>query len=172
MHMHILYKLAPFVGSCLVYVIIQPIGIQVIAVGSPQQVRPSGTVVIRIIILWHLDGQSLFLVPHILIMQRIPVIFRMPHNKNLPAVSRHGEQDACLFRLRHDHQFFACMDFFRGNRPYGGCGEYKNSRQSLSPAAPCGWIPYVKTRRTASGEAAPCSTRSGQYRPAWAPQQM
>ena len=52
----------------LVNIVIQPIGIQIVAVGTPLQLRPFGRVIIGIIVFRYLNRQSFFFIPHVFVM--------------------------------------------------------------------------------------------------------
>lgn len=69
------------IRRCLVYIIVQPVSIQIITMRSPKHGRTLCTVVLRIIIERYLNGQILLFITHIFIMERISVIFRMPITK-------------------------------------------------------------------------------------------
>lgn len=85
-----------FIWRNLVNIIIQPVAIKVIAMGTPLQRRLFRFVIIRIIILWHADGQPLFLIPDIFVVKGIPVVLGMSHHKDLFSPFCHTQQNACL----------------------------------------------------------------------------
>lgn len=84
------------IRSHLVHVIIQPVGVKIIAVGSPLQIRLFRVVIPRIIVLGNLDGKSLVFIPLIFVVKRIPVVLRMSHDINLLSALCHAQQHSRL----------------------------------------------------------------------------
>lgn len=48
----------------------------------------------------------------VFLIQSHPVIFRMSHNKDLPAFLGHGQEHPCFLRFCQNRQFLAVVDIF------------------------------------------------------------
>ena len=83
----------------LIYVIIQPVRIQVIAMRSPGQHWFLLWIVVRIIILRNLWIQSFPQISLILGIQCHSIILRMSHYKDLTSILRHAKINSCFFRI-------------------------------------------------------------------------
>ena len=92
------------IGRLLVYVIIQPVGIHDVPMGSPLQHRPFSRIIIRIIIAGQFNGKSFFPVTLIFLIQGQTVIFRMSHHENLASVLIDHKGNPCLLRFRKNGQ--------------------------------------------------------------------
>ena len=72
----------PLIGGELVYVVINPVGIQGIGMGSPHEGRLFAAVIFFKIVFGRLNGESLSLVPQILFFQGAAVIFRVAEDES------------------------------------------------------------------------------------------
>ena len=80
----------------LIYVIIQPVRIQIIRMRPPSKERLILRVVALIIILRNFYRQPFLQIPFIFPVKRHPVILRVPHHEDLPPVLCHGKEKPCL----------------------------------------------------------------------------
>ena len=103
----------------------------------PHEIRPFCIVSVRKIVSRHLDIQSLAQISFVFVLQRHPVILRMPHDENLFAAFRHTEKYACFFGLCHDLQIGAIRDGIPRDRRMTGMGRHKiivkSAHQRLLP---------------------------------------
>ena len=61
------------IRGALVDVIIQPIGIQVVGMGSPQQKRTVFGVVVAVVVFWHFNGEAFAKIAFVLAVQGDPL---------------------------------------------------------------------------------------------------
>ena len=99
--------LVPFVRCLLVDIIIEPVTVKVVAVGTPLKQRALIGIIVRIVMTGHRYGKSLIQIPVILAVQCISVILGMSGDKDLFAALGNGQIYACLWRFRQYRQFRA-----------------------------------------------------------------
>ena len=103
------------IRRCLIYIIIQPVRINVICMRSPDQFRFLIRIVVRIIIHRHLNIQTFAQIPLIFRIQCHSVIFRMSHHKNLTTFLCHTEEKPRLFGICQYRQSLICLHLFQRN---------------------------------------------------------
>lgn len=64
------------IGRYLIYIVIQPVGIQIVGMSSPQKEGLIFCVIVGIIGFWHIDRQPLAQISLIFLVQGYPVVFR------------------------------------------------------------------------------------------------
>ena len=100
--------------STLVYVIIQPVCIQVVRMCSPHKERSVFRVVVFVIILRDFDGQVFADITFVLTVKSHTIIFRMSHYKDLAAAVCHCKEKPCFIGFSKHCQFFTVMDISMG----------------------------------------------------------
>lgn len=132
---HLKYSLkrrtVQIVGSCLVNVIIEPVCIQIVCMGTPEEQRLIFRIVVGIVSLGQVNRQSF---PRSLVftVQGYSVILRMSHNKNLSSLFCHSKKNACFFRFCENCQLLTVMDILCRNLCMPGMGCQKTSSNPLT----------------------------------------
>ena len=94
----------------LVDEVVEPVLVQQVCVAAPCDHGRLGIVVIRVIVLRHMDGKSGVFIAQIFRLQRPRVVFRMAGDEDLPAaLGRHGVDPGLLGR-GEDFQLAAALD--------------------------------------------------------------
>ena len=81
------------VWGALIDVIIQPVCIQIVGMGSPHQKRTVFRVVVAVVVFRHFNREIFAKIAFVLAVQGDTVVFRVTHYKNLAAVFCHGKKD-------------------------------------------------------------------------------
>ena len=84
------------IRSCLIYKVVEPVGIKQIGMGAPGNHRRLGIVVVWKIILRNSNIVSLCLVSVILCLEGACIILKMSRNKNLLALICGYDEYSCL----------------------------------------------------------------------------
>ena len=85
--------------------------------GPPHKQRLAAAVIVFEIILWCLNIQAFFLVPHVFFLKGEAVVFRVPKDKDFAALFCHSDKDPCFVGLCQDSEGAAGAD---GLRVHGG----------------------------------------------------
>ena len=104
------------VGCRLIDEIVQPVLIEQIGVAAPGDARRLRVVVIREVILRHVDRQTRSFVAQIFLLQRPGVVFRVAGNEDLPPALGRERVDARLWRGCQNFQFAARLHFLAADR--------------------------------------------------------
>ena len=92
----------------------------------PGDQRLAAVVVIRIIILRHLDRQAGVFIPQVFFLQRAGVVFAVAHDEDLLAVFGNHGIDACLLRGSQNLQLVAGFDILPKNGGMAAVGGHEN----------------------------------------------
>lgn len=101
------------IRSTLVYVIIQPVRIQVVGMGPPGEEWFVVWIVIFVIVLRDFNRQTLGKVSLIFAIQSHAVVFRMSHNKDFTSSLCHCKEQTSLFAFRQDRKVFAMHGYLQ-----------------------------------------------------------
>ena len=138
------------IRSTLVYVIIQPVRIQVVGMGPPGEEWFVVWIVIFVIVLRDFNRQTLGKVSFIFAIQSHAVVFRMSHNKDFTSSLCHCKEQTSLFAFRQDRKVFACMDICNRNFCVSGMRRKKYIIKAPGPAGSYGSVPCAGKVRTFS----------------------
>ena len=100
------------IGSVLIDVIVQPVLIQQVGMGTPAEEGRLLRVVVGIVILGHCNGQALAHIPLVLGIQRVLIVLRVAGDKDLAAIFGAHEERACLVALGQDAEGAAVEHIF------------------------------------------------------------
>lgn len=100
----------------LIYIVIEPVGIKQLASASPADDGGTGGIVVREIVIGHMNREPLVTVPEIFFGQCVWIIFGMAGNEELPGVHAFYSKDACIPGDREQFQtggspYVALIDF-------------------------------------------------------------
>ena len=98
----------------LINIIIQPVGIEIVGCRPPGKQRFVPGIILGVIIPGHFNRKSFGKIPLVLRVQGDPVIFRMAHDKDLPPVLGHSQEQSGFFGFRQDGKPWILADSLQG----------------------------------------------------------
>ena len=100
----------------LVDKVVEPVAVEQVRARAPRDKRRFLRVIAREIVLRHVNRHIGRHIAQIFPLERVAVIFRMPHQKDLPAVLRFDGVNARSFRAREDLELRHLFDVLAQNR--------------------------------------------------------
>jgi hypothetical protein len=102
--------LADIIRSQLIYIVVQPVGVQQVGMTTPTHKRGLRRVVARKIVGGDMNGQTLTDVAVVFTFQGKRIVFRMTGNESVPPIFRSDNVDASLVRFSQDEQVTDALD--------------------------------------------------------------
>ena len=109
----------------LIYIVIQPVCIDIVGMSSPGEQRLVVRIVIRIIVVRDMDRKTLGLIASEFLIESQSVIFRVTHHIDLPSLIGHNEKSSCFVGFGKDRQSAVGSDLVDGNIGMSGVRHQK-----------------------------------------------